>query len=137
MEENTIRVESLSRGLIRRSLRLLDMEYKPREIAEELGAKPEQILRLVLAGAPARKDQSGHYWIHGLSFYEFLQKAAPKNRKAKKTFSLNQAWCMTCKSVVDFTETRRKGYIVFGTCAAGHKVSRFISLKKAEKKKGK
>jgi len=47
----TVRVETLSRGLIMHSFRLLDMEYKPSEIAEELDTSKRKLLNLFL---PAR-----------------------------------------------------------------------------------
>lgn len=123
----TVRVAKLSHVLMRRSIRLLDMEYKPSEIAQELTASKEQILRLVTAGAPARKDSKGHYWINGLHFASWLETAAPKNDRDKKTFEDNEAYCLTCKAVVTFTEHRRKGYVIYGTCAQNHKVARFYS----------
>ncbi len=134
----TVRVEKLSRSLMRKSLRLLDMEYKPAEVAEELGAKKEQILRLISAGAPARKDSKGHYWIHGISFVEWMTKAAPKTSKDKSTFADNEVWCVTCKNTVTYSEHRRKGHISYGKCVNGHNVARFTSQNitgKARKKK--
>lgn len=125
----TVRVEKLSRALIRRSMRLLDMEYKPSEIADELGASKDQIIRLVSAGAPARKDSKGRYWIHGDSFVEWLNKAAPKNERAKVTFADNETWCVKCKETVTYTETRRRGHISYGKCPQGHNVARFKSTK--------
>jgi hypothetical protein len=123
----TVRVEKLSRAMMRRSMRLLDMEYKPSEIADELAASKEQILRLVSAGAPARKDSKGHYWIHGETFVEWLNKAAPKNNREKRTFADNEAWCVRCKAQVIYTETRRKGRVSFGKCPHGHNVARYLS----------
>lgn len=120
-------VKKLSRALMRRSMRLIEMEYKPSEIAAELAASKEQILRLISAGAPARKDSKGHYWIHGENFAAWLEKAAPKNDRDKKTFEDHEAYCLTCRSVVTYTEYRRKGNIIFGHCPDGHKVARFVS----------
>lgn len=133
----TIRVEKLSRGLMRRSMRLLDMEYKPSEIADELGASKDQILRLVSAGAPARKDSKGHYWIHGETFVKWMTDAAPKDSKAKNTFADNECYCVVCRSMVIYTEHRRKGHIVYGKCPQGHNVARFISQKPTSKPTGK
>lgn len=136
-----VRLGKLSRALMRRSIRLLDMEYKPSEIAEELDASKEQIRKLIHAGAPARMDAKGNYWIHGERFAEWLKNAAPKNDKAKKVFEDNEAYCFACKAVTTFTEYRRKNRVVFGTCLHGHKVARFISSKPATpakpEKKGK
>jgi hypothetical protein len=105
------------------------MDYKPSELAEELGANKEQILRLVSAGAPARKDAKGRYWIHGKTFVHWLKNAAPKKPGDKTAFEDNECYCVTCRAVVSFVELRRKKRIVYGTCPKGHRVARFISLK--------
>lgn len=131
-----VRIKKLSRALVRRSVRLLDMEYKPSEIAEELAASKKQILRLVSAGAPARKDAKGNYWIHGETFAVWIQKAAPKNDKQRRIFNDNEAYCLTCKAVVKFTEYRRTGHLVYGKCADSHKITRFLSSKSDTKGKG-
>jgi hypothetical protein len=110
------------------------MEYKPSEVAEELNTNKDQIMRLIAAGAPARKDATGHFWIHGESLVEWLQNAAPKKPKDKTTFADNECYCLQCKRVVTFTETSSRRAVVFGLCPSGHKVSRFISAKKKGKK---
>lgn len=132
----TVRIEKLSRALMRRSIRLLNMEYKPSEIAAELAARKDQIVKLISAGAPARKDSKGNYWIHGEKFAAWLENAAPKNDKGKKIFHDNEAYCFSCRAVVIFTEYRRNGRIVFGNCSQGHKVSRFVSKSEKKGKKG-
>ncbi len=126
----TVRVEKLSRALMRRSMRLIEMEYKPAEIAAELSASKDQIIRLVSAGAPARKDSKGHYWINGLSFARWLEKAAPKKDKDQGTFADNECWCMVCRGVVIFKEKRRVGNMVYGLCPEGHNTSRIFSTRK-------
>ena len=133
----TIRVNRLSRALMRRSVRILDMEYKPSEIAEELGANNVQILRLLSAGAPARKDAKGRYWIHGTAFVHWLKDAAPKKPGDKTIFADNECYCVTCRASVLFTESRRVRHIAYGTCPKGHKVARFFSLKPQGKDKTK
>lgn len=125
----TVRVEKLSRALMRRSMRLLDMEYKPSEIAAELNARKEQIIKLISAGAPVRKDEKGHYWIHGETLAKWLADAAPKSDKDKHTFEDNECWCVTCRTITTYTETRLKRQVSFGMCPKGHKVVRFKSIK--------
>jgi hypothetical protein len=131
----TIKVDRISRVLMRRSIRILDMEYKPSEIAEELGASKEQILRLVSAGAPARKDAEGRFWINGFVFVSWLKEVAPKRIGDKATFEDDECYCFTCRSIVKFKETRRKERMVYGICPGGHKVTRFISLSSPRKEK--
>lgn len=130
-------VTKLSRAFMRRTIRLLDMEYKPSEIAEELGGSKEQILRLIEAGAPARKDAKGHYWVHGLTFVQFLEDAAPKKPGDKTAFALNECYCVACHQVTHYTEYRRSKKTIFGTCPNGHKIARFYSLKSQGKDKEK
>jgi hypothetical protein len=130
---NTVKLNKTSRALMRRSLRLLDMEYKPSEIADELNTNPQYILRLVGSGAPARKDTKGRFWIHGESFARWLADASPKNikeLKARPTIAENETYCLRCKAITTYTETTRRRRISFGTCPQGHKVSRFLSNKK-------
>jgi len=134
----TEKLSKASRALIKRSLRLLDMEYKPSEIAEELATDPIHILRVLRSGAPARKDSKGRYWVHGTSFASWLQNAAPKNDKElKERYSIadNEIYCLVCKEYTTYTEYRRVNNVSFGTCLKGHKVSRFISNKTIKKGK--
>jgi hypothetical protein len=128
-----VTVQKLSRALMRRSMRILDMQYKLSEIANELGADKEQILQLILAGAPARKDSRGHFWIHGTTFVQWLHDVAPKNDRDKNTFSDNECWCMGCRSMVVYLESRRRGLVSYGKCPAGHSVTRFLSQKSAKR----
>ncbi len=125
----SVGVTKLSRALMRRSIRILDMDYKPAEIAEELGASKEQILRLISAGAPARKDSSGRLWIRGLNFVQWLNDAAPKKPGDKTVFADDECYCVTCRQVVRFTEYRRSHRVAYGNCINGHKVVRLVSLK--------
>lgn len=127
-----IKVGKLSRAMMRRSMRILDMEYKPSEMAQELGTDQKQILQLIFAGAPARKDSKGHYWIHGTTFVQWLQDAAPKNSRDRDIFADNECWCISCRSVVIYTEYKRREMVSYGKCPKGHSVARFISPRSLE-----
>lgn len=121
---------------MRRSMRLIDMEYKPSEIAAELNSNVRHILHLVSAGAPARKDESGHVWIHGENFAQWLEDAAPKNdaeENSRPAVAENECYCLQCRKITVFTVTKRKGSVIHGTCPAGHKVARFMVTKKHRK----
>jgi len=129
---NTVKLTKTSRALMRRSLRLLDMEYKPAEIAEELSTNPQHILRLVAVGAPARKDAKGRYWIHGVSFARWMTEATPKNDrdlKARPTMAENECYCVTCHAITTYTAHRKKGHVIYGKCPKGHNITRFMSRK--------
>ena len=125
----SVRVEKLSRAMMRRSIRLLDMEYKPSEIAEELSASKAQVIRLISAGAPARKDAKGHYWIHGEKFANWLENAAPKTDKDKTVYAENEIYCIACRKITTYTIYRLVKNVAYGECLQGHKVTRFISTK--------
>jgi hypothetical protein len=129
----TTRVDRLSRALMRRSIRILDMEYKPSEMADELGASKDQILRLISAGAPARKDTQGRYWLNGLSFVTWLKDVAPKKPGDKTLFADDECYCFTCRKVVQYQEKRRKNRMAFGICSNGHKVTRIVSVQSKRK----
>ena len=124
-----VRVEKVTRALMHRSMRILDMEYKPSEIAEELGASKAQILRLISADAPARKDTNGRYWISGIPFVAWLKDAAPKKPTDKHIFADDECYCFNCRRMVHFRAYRKYHRTVFGTCPEGHRVARFITLK--------
>lgn len=109
------------------------MEYKPAEIAEELGARKEQIIRLISVGAPARKDSKGHYWIHGKTFVQWLKDAGPKKPGDRATIEEDECYCVKCRQVVHYIERRRIKRIVYGTCPKGHKTSRFVKLEKGKR----
>jgi hypothetical protein len=128
----TVKLGKSSRALMRRSLRLLDMEYKPSEIAAELSTDNRHILRLVEAGAPARKDEKGRFWIHGRNFALWLENVAPKNDKelkARHEVKDNEAYCVVCRKFVIYKEHLQRGRISYGTCPEGHKTARFFSKK--------
>lgn len=123
------KLTKVSRAMMRKSIRLLDMEYKPSEIADELGANSHYILSLIAGGAPARKDASGRYWVHGLTFKKWLDDAAPKNIeeiKKRPTIADNECYCVTCKKITTYTERMQKGRVSYGVCPSGHKVARFL-----------
>ena len=128
-----VTVQKLSRAMMRRSMRILDMQYKLSEIAKELGADKEQILQLVFAGAPARKDARGLYLIHGTSFVQWLHDVAPKNDRDKDTFADNECWCVDCRSIVVYQERSRQGSASYGKCPAGHGVRRFLPYESAKR----
>ena len=119
----------IGHAFMRRTYRILDMEYKPSELAEEFGGSKDQVLRLIQAGAPARKDGQGHYWIHGPAFVQFLINSIPYRRWDKKPMAQNECFCVACHQVVHFTEVRRVRNMIYGNCPKGHKTVRFYSLK--------
>ena len=85
--------------------RLLDMMYKPSEIADELGVTLDTVRRSYIpAGLPVTKDSTGHTWIHGLTFAKWARESiiARKKNKYEKKCPLDEAYCLSCKKRVKF-----------------------------------
>ena len=61
--------------------RLMDMLYKPAEIAAELEVSPDTVYRSYLpAGCPHTRDKKNNIWIHGPAFASWA-KSSIANRK--------------------------------------------------------
>jgi len=121
--------------------RLLDMMYKPTEIAKEINVSVDTVYRSYLpAGAPHTRDKSGAIWIHGLSFSEWVR-SQPKTRpiKGKRSLKINEAWCMRCNKPVEIQNPKRKKVnihisMIKGICPnCGTKINRIISNKEMKK----
>ena len=104
--------------------RLLDMEYKPSELAEEIGVDRLTVYRRYLpAGCPHRRDEHDLIWIHGLSFVAWARAINRREReKGTRHLEVDEAWCLFCRKVVKFTavETlpiRKHLAIIRGVCA--------------------
>lgn len=98
MEEKT---EILLRGRLggKQRLRLeklLDMLYKPSELAEEVGFTRRQVYRVYIpVGCPHSKDNQRHIWINGREFREWYEATYPRF-----TVKDGEGFCLTCKRVV-------------------------------------
>jgi hypothetical protein len=81
--------------------RLLDMEYKPTELAQEIGVIPDTVYRSYIpSGAPHRRDKAGRYWIHGSSFSDWAKTQEETRKKHRNIMLDGQAWCIKCKQAV-------------------------------------
>lgn len=82
--------------------RLLDMLYRPAEIAEEIGVNVDTVYRSYIPdGLPVSRDEHGDIWIHGTAFVAWARQHLA-GKKAKRTPLLEgQAWCMRCVRPVD------------------------------------
>jgi hypothetical protein len=111
--------------------RLLEMQYRPSEIAEELGISKDTVYRgWIPAGAPHVRDESGQLWLVGTELAAWLldQDAV----RAPVTLMPGEAYCMRCKAAVRIAgEVTREpaGYAVMvrGSCAVcGAGVARLV-----------
>lgn len=81
--------------------RLLDMMYKPSEIAEEIGVAQDTIYRSYLpAGLPHSRDEHGSVWIHGPAFIAWAKETVAKRKSKRKGLPDDHAWCMRCNQPV-------------------------------------
>lgn len=108
--------------------KLLDMHYKPSEIANIVGFSQRQIYRVYIPlGVPFEKDKTGHLWINGKQFAKWYASKFPKTSLGKK-----QAFCLTCKQAITFSKatTKQSGNISYLLCKCpkcGRRIAKIIS----------
>lgn len=119
--------------------RLLDMEYKPSEIAEEIGITTETIYRGHMpAGAPFTKDNKGNVWINGLAYKKWVEDFFTVRRNTEP-MPKDHAYCFTCKTARQIQNPKVRPYKqatdqVIGKCpVCGKKISRLLSKKEGGK----
>ena len=80
MVRNTLRKGRLNGKHRMRLIGLLDMEYKPAELAAEVGFSRKQIYRIYrkMPGFPCRVDGTKHLWINGADFRNWYHRTYPK-----------------------------------------------------------
>jgi hypothetical protein len=77
--------------------RLLDMLYRPAEIAGEIGVNVDTIYRSYMpAGLPYSRDGRGNIWIHGPSFVDWAKQTVVKRQAKRFGLPDGQAWCLKC-----------------------------------------
>ena len=87
--------------------RLLDMLYRPSEIAEEIGVAQDTVYRSYLpAGAPHTRDAQGDVWIHGPAFAAWARETISKKRSQRAGLPAGHAWCMRCNQAVPLITPR-------------------------------
>jgi hypothetical protein len=109
--------------------RLMNMMYKPSEIAEEIGVSTETVYRSYLpCGCPFTRDKNSAIWINGLEFADWAR-SVHQGRKVGEIGD-NEAYCMRCRKAVPLESARRRygnRYIEIyqGKCAnCGAKINR-------------
>lgn len=81
--------------------RLLDMLYRPSEIAEEIGVTQDTVYRSYLpAGLPHLRDTDGHVWIHGPAFIAWARETISTKKNKRAGLPDDHAWCMKCNQPV-------------------------------------
>ena len=98
MSDNTVMVlRGRLNGAQRNRLKsLLDMLYRPSELAEEIGFNQNQVYRVYVdLGCPHERDIHNHIWINGVLFRDWY-----KREYKKSTLKSGQAFCKTCAKAV-------------------------------------
>lgn len=119
------------KGAQRYKLRkLVDMKYKPSELADELDIEVDWIYKIyVPLGCPHEKESRRHIWIIGTEFREWYLKTYRKHQIAE-----NEAYCVSCKKpvpLVDPVENNKNGmtYLLSKCPHCGKTVAKIIHQK--------
>ena len=81
--------------------RILDMLYKPGEIADEIGVTQDTVYRSYLpAGLPHTRDRNGNVWIHGPAFIAWARETISMRKSKRVGLADDHAWCMKCNHQV-------------------------------------
>lgn len=115
---------------------LLDMLYKPVEIAEELGVSVDTVYRSYLpAGAPNQVDKAGRVWIYGPAFASWAEAYLIEKRSRKPIVMMakNEGWCLKCNRPVAIADPhmrdmKKRVQRLTGHCpTCGKVVNRFVT----------
>lgn len=124
----------LSPGVQRRLIRLLPMEYKPSEIADELGVGIDSVRQYIRNGCPARRDKGGRYWLPGNEFVKWsngvCQMSAQRKIHVRAPMQEDEFWCMHCHSRTIGKEVHNRAGRKAAICPdCGGKLSKFVRSK--------
>ncbi|MBI5935674.1 MAG: helix-turn-helix domain-containing protein [Chloroflexi bacterium] len=87
----------IQRSQLMRLPRLLDMMYRPAELAEELGIHVDTIYRTYIRnGLPHERQDGGEIYIHGLACAAWVRSQFKAKRK-RIPLADGQAWCLRCR----------------------------------------
>lgn len=127
----------LNRSQYGRLRRLLNMLYKPSELAEETGISVDSLYRsFIPAGAPVKVDSSGRIWINGKAFEKWVHDYLTIKRKNKQPMKDNEAYCTRCNAIVEASGVKIAPYkqgirMLSGRCSVCNaKVNRFLKVEK-------
>lgn len=123
-----------NRTIQRRAISLLDMEYRPSELAGDLGIGVQAIYRRYLpAGVPHRRDEKGSIWISGTQFRTWLaMKVEERNNRSSSEMDPNEAYCMKCRERSYFTAGweiiwQNERWVAVGECSVcGARLRKFV-----------
>jgi hypothetical protein len=111
--------------------KLLEMLYKPSELAEEIGFNRRQVYRVYIHfGCPHVRDDRKHLWINGKEFRGWYEASYPR-----VTLSDGEGFCLSCKKPVKLERPKKQksGNLLYwvGYCPrCGRKIPRIIQNNK-------
>ena len=121
----------LSRATQLRAQGLLDMLYKPSELAAELGLPLSAIYRrLIPAGLPYHRDGSNRLWIRGSEVLPWIKLW----KRPSQRLGPDEGYCVKCRHVVALTGAHReehpRGARLVATCpVCGQSVYRGVKAR--------
>ena len=77
---------------------LLPMQYKVKELAEELGIPNSTLREWLNQGVPHLRDRRGHLWVNGREFANWVETHRRKPRRVK--LAGDEAFCIHCRRPV-------------------------------------
>ena len=108
--------------------RLLDMDYKPSELAAEIGFDTEQIYKVYIPlGLPHSRDVNRKITINGVIFRDWYIENYPKTKIGN-----NETFCKTCRKAVliskPVSHTKKNTEYLLSECPnCGRKLSKIVS----------
>ena len=128
MPSEQIKLSGRLNGRQRNRLKsLLNMLYRPNELAEEIGISKHQIYRVyILSDCPHQRDHLNHIWINGEAFCKWYGSNYSKIRLGK-----TEAFCLTCKRGVPMIKPvlKKKDGLTYALCKCpncGRKLAKII-----------
>ena len=89
----------LRRAQIIRLGRLMTMQYRPSELADELGCHVDTVYRTFIpAGCPHTRDSRRHIWIVGTEFAQWARDMMASRDHIK--LADGEAYCLRCRHAV-------------------------------------
>jgi transposase-like protein len=73
---------------------LLPMQYKLKELAEEIGIASSTLRDWLNQGAPHQRDRRGHLWVNGQEFANWVEANHRRPRRLK--LADGEAFCLHC-----------------------------------------
>ena len=106
---------------------LLNMLYTPKELADTIGFSRRQVYRVYMhLGCPFQRDASGHVWINGAEFRDWVRRTY-----TKPTMAENESFCLTCREPVAIVDAHLESrgdisYLISSCPKCGRRLTRIL-----------